>query len=211
MNRFAPALCLPLLAANLALCAEPPTNAPPSLVRPTGPGAFQIGEVHLDSGKREISFPATVNMREGQVEYLVVSAIGKLHESIFKTAAEPFHIHTAVLLLTGENNTNRPPVFVLVESLGQSRPAAELIRNTEKDAPLQLPSWRYQGSSINEGSFLAQRDGSIVAVIEDRDALIDNPGPDRKKDEIWQPIPSALPQIGQPVRITLKFAQEKKE
>lgn len=205
-------LCAWLALAQAGLGAETaPTNNPPAVVRPAGPGIFEIGVIRLDSIKREISFPAEVNMREGQIEYLVVSSIGKLHESIFKTQAEPFHIHTAALLLNGNSNTSALPVEANVELESRSRPAAEFVKNTEKDAPMEQSAWRYRGSRITEGIFLAQRDGSILALIEDADALVDNPGPDAKKDEIWQPITSLLPPVGHSVRITLKFPEKKKE
>lgn len=201
-----------LPAANPASAENPFTNTPPAIVRPAGPGIFEIGLARVDAFKREISFPAEVHMRQGQVEYLVVSAIGKLHESVLKTRAEPFHIHTAALLLIGADETNHPPdVAIEVEIEGEATPAAGLIRNTETSAPMNQPILRYQGSRTSEGVFLAQRDGSIVALIEDPDALVDNPGPDRKKDEIWEPFTAKLPPVGQPVRITLKFTQEKKK
>src|SRR5690606_180309 len=148
----------------------------------------------VDALKREVSFPAEVNMREGQLEYVVVSPIGKLHESIFKTPAEPFHIHTAALLLIGSDQPETPPaVTVHVEIEGKSILAAALVRNTETDAPMNQAIFRYQGSRTVEKLFLAQRDGSIVGLIEDPDALVDNPGPDRKKDEIWEPLADKLP------------------
>lgn len=202
-----------LFCAWLALVAShgaETTNTPPP-VRLIGPGIFEVGAVRLDSLKREISFPAQVNMREGQIEYVVVSALGKLHESIFKSEGEPFHIHTAALLLNGRANTNPLPVEVRIEIEGRSHTIAEVVRNTEKNAPMDQKSWRYRGSRISEGVFLAQRDGSIISLIEDPDALVDNPGPDREKDEIWEPIPAPLPPIGHPVRIHLKFPEQKKE
>ena len=74
---------------------------------------------------------------------------------------------------------------------------------------MQQSTFRYRGSRTVDRAFLAQRDGSIVALIEDSDALADNPGPDRKKDEIWQPLTTKLPPVGQTVRVTLKFPPEK--
>src|SRR4051812_6510712 len=70
-----------------------------SAARQLGPGIYEIGLVRVDAIKRQLTLPAQVNMLEGPIEYVLVSAIGKLHESIFKTDAQPVHIHTAALLL----------------------------------------------------------------------------------------------------------------
>src|SRR6266545_7906466 len=82
---------VPLLIPAPAPAAKniPGTNA--ALV-PIGPGLFQLGDVRLDKNRRAVSFPAVVNMREGNIEYLVVTAGGKTHESIFKTEAQPVHL-----------------------------------------------------------------------------------------------------------------------
>ena len=213
MNRLAglAVLWVALVGGGPARGQLVPSNAPPAVVRPAGPGIFEIGVVRVDAAKRAVSFPAQVNMLEGQIEYIVVSAIGKLHESILKTEAEPFHIHTAALLLLGKGQTNAPEVKVTIELEGQTLGPSDLVRNTEKNAPMDQKSWTYRGSRISEGIYLAQRDGSIVALIEDPDALVDNPGPDRKKDEIWEPNKRHLAAIGQPARVTLSFAEERKK
>ncbi len=70
-----------------------------ALVQPIAPGVFRVGRVRLDQVKREVSIPVVVNQREGPVEYLAVTAAGKLHESVLRSDAEPFQIHTAMLLL----------------------------------------------------------------------------------------------------------------
>src|SRR5262245_13350222 len=111
-NTFAAiALCSLLVHGNAwtSLGAET-ANSATNLVRQLDTNTFQIGAVRLDTKERSVIIPATVNMVEGPIEYLLVSSIGKLHESIFKTVAEPIHVHTAaLLLLTGPVTTNTPP------------------------------------------------------------------------------------------------------
>ena len=72
--------------------------------------------------------------------------------------------------------------------------------------------WRYNGSRVVEGNFLGQREGSIVAVIADPDALSNNPRPGRDNDQIWQVHTNAVPPVGTPVRITIQLpaGQDKK-
>lgn len=103
----------------VALSAGPPDRSPPPeasawsnmVIRPVGPGLFELGQVRFDRPNRTITFPATVNMLQGPVEYLLVAGYGKTHESILRTAAEPFHLHLAMLLLDAKGAalpTNAP-------------------------------------------------------------------------------------------------------
>lgn len=62
-------------------------------------GVFELANVTLDKGQRLVSFPAVINMNQGPMEYFLVASYGKVHESILRTDALPFHIHTAMLLL----------------------------------------------------------------------------------------------------------------
>src|SRR4030095_1620550 len=43
------------------------------------PGLFALGLVRLDQRERTVSFPASINMREGIIEYLLVTSTGKTH------------------------------------------------------------------------------------------------------------------------------------
>lgn len=75
---------------------QDPNSVP---LRVLGPGLFAVGEVKLDKRNRTVSFPAVLNLPEGPVEYLLVTNYGKVHESVLRTEAVPYHIHTAMLLL----------------------------------------------------------------------------------------------------------------
>lgn len=101
-------------------------------LRVLGPGLFAVGEVRLDKRNRTVSFPAILNLAQGPVEYFLVSNYGKVHESVLRTEAAPFHIHTAMLLLDaasagssqllvsgGQDETTAPPTI--------SDPASEII------------------------------------------------------------------------------------
>jgi hypothetical protein len=65
--------------------------------------------------------------------------------------------------------------------------------------------WVYNGSRVVEGTFLARRDGSLVAIISDPDALINNPRPGRDDDEIWRVNDKLTPPAGTPVQITIEL------
>ena len=68
--------------------------------------------------------------------------------------------------------------------------------------------WFYNGSRILEGGeFVAQQGGSIVSLIFDPDALVNNPHPDRDNDDLHFPNTSRLPPVG--TAVTMEFTPAK--
>jgi hypothetical protein len=188
--------------------AAEPANRDPSLVRQIDANSFQIGAVRLEVKERRLTIPATVNMLEGLIEYVVVSANGKLHESIFKTTAEPVHIQTAaLLLLKAPIDSNSPPQLRISIELpaGKTVPAEDLITNIKPDVKFRPGFWRYTGSRVVENTFIAQRDGSIVAIMADPDSIIESGRIPADDDDNWRPRKSELPPIGAPVKVILTF------
>ena len=194
----------PSRVATAAEDVRPETN----LVRQIGTNSFQIGEVRVDAKERRLTIPATVNMVEGLIEYVLVNTNGKLHESIFKTTTEPIHVQTAaLLLLKAPVDSNAPPQLrVSVElPLGKTVPAEDLITNIMGDVKFRPGLWRYNGSRLVENTFIAQRDGSIVAIMADPDAIIESGRIAVDDDDNWRPHKSELPPVGAPVKVLLTF------
>jgi hypothetical protein len=206
-----------LMLATVALGGEE-TNAP---VRALGDGRFAVGLVTLDKNGRSISFPATVNLREETIEYVVVHKTGKAHESIFRTDTRPQDIHLAMLLLNVQPamtnwfgiDGKAPPKGdkVWIEAAWSDLfarhqvPVEDLVLNKETSNTLALGEWIYNGSNFSEGMFTAQRDGSIVSIHIDPDALINNPRPGRENDDLYRPHAERLPPIGTKVVLTIKL------
>ncbi|MFO1501676.1 MAG: YdjY domain-containing protein [Verrucomicrobiota bacterium] len=173
-------------------------------VRQLSPNVYAIGLVRLNKQARTITFPGSVNMTTGLVEYAVVHVTGKVHESVLKTETDPYHIHLANLLLASAQGpgpaagTNLPPdltgapvqlaVRWKLAGAETNAPLEELIINTLTGTRMTRGDWIYNGSRLVEGVFLAQRDGQIVPVriIPTRTPLINNPRPGREDDEIWR-------------------------
>ncbi len=198
------------------------TNAP---IKKISENILEIGKVRLEKNERRISFPATVNMQEGIVEYLLVNTTGKVHESVLKTEAEPFHIHTAMLLLGakgGEVKTKTPQknvsevagdnvnIFISCPTTyaGKTFPAEEWILEKQTKTNASRGFWAYNGSRLIEGNFLAQRDGSIISMIADPDALANNPRPGRDDDEMWLVNTNVVPAVNTSVTVTIQLEKK---
>jgi hypothetical protein len=204
--------------------STPPTNAP---LRQVGPGLFEIGKVRLNKPENKVSFPAVLNQAEGAIEYLLVTSYGKTHESLLRTDAEPYHIHLAMLLLgaKGAGTNSFPedaaqplpgdPILIDLEwksnSRSQHHRAEDLIFNLQTRSVMSRGDWVYNGSSVFQGTFLAQDNGSIVSVMTDPDALMNNPRPGWENDKIWQVRATEVPPLNSPleVTITLKRARQR--
>ena len=192
----------------------------------TGPNTFRIGLVEFDKQTRTIALPASVCLRDQVVEYALVTTKGKAYESILSTEASPVDVHLAVLLLGGDGapvlgdfkqpapmpdtNAFRVEVSWPSNNLQTSVPLAQLVRVSnglphDPGSTLSVDRWLYNGSQFDRDGFAAQREGSLVALIRDPAALVNNPGPDRDNDQIHFPNAAILPAKGTPVRVLLRL------
>lgn len=176
---------------------------------------LRFGEVEIDRAARTISFAAKVNAVEGAIEYALVASTGKTHESLLVTDALPRDIHLGWLLL-GSGGAGKPCDLVKIEVSWQTNgpakrlPLEDLI-SFAKDHPqggqggsLAPGAWTYSGSKIDAAGFVASREGSIIALIHDDTALVNNPRPGREDDTLHVPGRRLLPPLGTPVRLTLR-------
>lgn len=221
-------LVLPVTGQQEA-SSKPPvtgTTAPPPL-KQISESVFEIGKVRFDKLARTITIPAEVNMDQGLIEYLLVHSSGKVHESVFRTEAEPYHIHLAVLFLsesaprvdareagTSSKGLARREVLIAVKSTLNGQEAAgraeDYVLNVQTKQPMTPGPWVYSGSRTVDGTFLAQRDGSIIAVIDDLDALVHNSRPGSENDENWQVNGAKRPVIGSAVQMIIHLDHPKK-
>ncbi len=202
-------------------------------IREISPGIFELGDVRIDKGQRTVSFPARLNLDQGPMEYFLVTSWGKTHESILKTDTEPFRIHLAMLLLDAKAGSpttasNGPPVSVggfvshpskerlpgeavaielkwTVDGKETRKRAEEMIFNTEQNSAMRAGDWVYTGSRVMEGLFLAEIDGSVVSLVTDAEALINNEGSGHDNDTIWLANTNSLPPTNTPVTVSIKL------
>ncbi len=225
--KFAARLILALVfTAGAALSAQPPAAPTTPSLAPTnlhpkfiGPGVLELGFVRLDQQRRSVTIPAFVNLREGVVEYFLVTSGGKTHESVLRTDAEPHHIHVAMLLLgargAGTNELPADPAIglpgdeVTIEIVWkrgakERRVRAEtLVLDRKRKSTMAKGDWTYTGSRFREDGFAAQADGSIISLITDVDALVNNPRPGREDDDRWLSKAKRLPELDEPVQVVI--------
>lgn len=178
----------------------------------------KIGLVELDRKTHSVSFPARLQMTSGIIEYVVVHANGKVHESLFVTDALPQDIHIACLLAGWADKKTKEPRGIIIKAVWpsngppRSEPLENLVALTNGDpqgkasGQLSSGSWDYVGSFVDSAGFAATREGSVIAVINDPAALAGNPRKDREDDTVHIPNAALLPRQGLPVRIILSPA-----
>ncbi|MEO7299968.1 MAG: YdjY domain-containing protein [Verrucomicrobiota bacterium] len=215
---FLRTILLGLCLANAAAYSASPVDSSVAPLKQITPKIFEIGSIQLNKENKTIKFPASVNMTNGAVEYVLVTGTGKLHESIFKTETEPSQIHVAMLLLgaTGAGTNIAGDKFAMDVSwkngaVEKHLRAEEFIFNSKSKSAMSKEIWIYNGSKVIDGTFIAQRDGSIVSIISDPLALANCLQPDRDNDEIWFVNTNAIPPLNTKVEVTFKLegAQEK--
>lgn len=218
------ALCF--VATILLLDQQAKSDSPTNQIVQTGPDSFQIGLIQLNRAKRTLTFPAVVRITNEVVEYALVTTEGKTHESMFTTEVSPTQLHVAVLLLgvtpASDLGVTNSPIRLQkgaharidigwnVRGRERRTPLERMIllrSSTGKGTshPLKLSGWIYNGSFLHQGLFVAQEEGSIISLIRDPVALINNPGADRDNDDIHFPDPHKLPPKGTSVTVRLRF------
>jgi hypothetical protein len=199
-----------------------PEPLPVPVIKEITPDILQVGTVKLMKKAREVHIPVTIEMHEGPIEYLVVTGRGKVHESLFVTTAEPYHVQVAMLLLNAKGSGgklipdegNRPvpgqPVDIELhwKENGKAKKARieQFVQTVRpKLQPATKGPFIFNGSRVFEGQFLAQRDGSIISLITDNAAQFNNPRPGREDDELWRPQPKGLPAIDSKATVVIRL------
>ena len=200
-------------------------------LQPMEEGKFKVGAVILDQKTRTVRFPVKVNMDENAVEYVLVTEQGKAHESIFTTTATPSQVHLACVLLGMKQSplndwpkevseipmphrvnvevtwpTNGPPKRIALHQFIAKVTAGRAVTEGEplvKDAKGTEDDWFYNGSYFSGGAFAAEREGSIIAIIADRSALLNGLRVGHKDDKIHVPNKAILPAKGRRLTMVL--------
>ena len=90
------------------------------------------------------------------------------------------------------------------KSADKPLPIARFVYNRQTKTAMES-RWVYTGSHFEQGQFVAQRDGSIVSLINDPDALMNYAGPGRDNDDLWDIIAKDLPPLGTEAEVTVRL------
>ena len=218
----------PLLFA-LGLFGVAAAQGPPVVSTPDEPSepafvqvsehVYRMGDIRLNKKERTVRFPAKINMRENTVEYFCVTETGRTHESVLSTKISPAKLHIAVLLL-GRPGEIKPPMSIEQSEIQKGCPvdisinwknkngvrkakASEWIVHTRRKKALPVDFWEYTSSRMREDVFLAERDGSVVAIMGDVNSMINIRDEDRKYDDVWIANAEVIPEVGTPVEVIL--------
>lgn len=192
-------------------------------------GQFQLGQITFDAQSREISFPARVEQTRAIIEYVLVLSKGKIHESLFVTDITPSQLNIVLKLLNYKESKELFPditedqagaqlhevpletrkqarleVFVTLQNPLRTLALHELITHDHTKADMAPTDFVNSGSYLENGTYLADRNGDIIALLTDSAAMLNYPGEDRLDDTLWVPNTKRLPEYGSPVTITLK-------
>jgi len=143
---------------------------------------------------------------------LLIGAKGTpANQALSNAPSQPFHVNRP------HNATNVPPPLVIqgdpvTIELAWETPdgrkearAEDCIINLSAKTNAAPGPWTYNGSRVVDGIFIAQREGSVVAMIDDIDAMANNPRPGSDDDQIWQINSNALPALNTSVQVTFKL------
>ena len=180
-------------------------------VKKTGKSKFSVGLVRGDAVSGTITIPCELIdlAADKPIEYILTHRNGKIHEALFSTAVQAKQINLAALLL-GAEKKDEVRIEVKWKKNGPDArfPLEALLEIRDMDPGLEFsnlsPSWIYQGSCFNPAGYVADLDGSYLAVIADPMALLGHGGTLKlRRDDIFFPRSNLLPGPGSPVELVI--------
>ena len=193
---------------------------------------YDLDGIRINATTREVRFAAQICLKKAPVEYMLTTDTGKTHETVLTTTVQPTALQVALLLanyqaategmLTDMPADERPKIWkeeppkdkggnrvkISVEwkagAETKRAPLGVMVQNIEtRKAPPDLDTWIFNGSYIDERGFIAQHEGSIVAVWLDRGAIFNSGAKGNWRDEIWISLPDNIPDEGTPVTVVI--------
>jgi hypothetical protein len=184
-----------------------------------GDNLYQLGTITLDSKKRELRIPGTVNMQKGVIEVLACAPGGKVHESVLVLDVVPYHLQVALLLLglqyvggleyQGDPRTPQgDSVEVWVSWKDGTKEVTvrgeEMVWDVVRNTTMEQTPWIFVGSKMNQGTFMADLEKSLITTYHDPFTILDNPLTTGSNDELYRVNEQLVPPKGTPVTVTLK-------
>jgi hypothetical protein len=157
---------------------------------------------------------------------LAVAPGGKTDESVLVLDVQPLHLQLALLLFgldygqnLGFQGDSAMPVGDRVKiQVNWTNPkgkqvtksASEIVRDLRTNKAMKSTVWVFTGSTMNQGYFTADMDGSIIAVYNDPVAILNNPLEGRADDTVYGSNKDTLPPPGTKVTMIIRALQREK-
>ena len=93
----------------------------------------------------------------------------------------------------------------------QRRRIEELVFNKRAKEPMSKGEFTFTGSRVWQGKFVAQTEGSLIALITDPDAVFNNPRPNRDADDTWVVRKQDVPPLDTPVEVSITLVPVAKQ
>ena len=193
------------IAASLSLgsatvAAQEPATAPAAPkgapIEKLGPNLLRVGNVNVDTAKKEVSVKGVVNQVE-TLEFIVTPKGGaKAYESAIEVETDGVNFNVGLILVgLDPNHTKWPkrgdppmlpngdPVEIWIEwdeGTQKRRVRAEqLVYNDVLKTTLTEGPWVYTGSAFipERNAYLADLDGALIGFVHRRAPVIDSPRP----------------------------------
>ena len=147
--------------------------------------------IRIDWPRRTVELDATVVLREGALELLACSPHTREHESILTVRGRPRDIHHALGLVglrpgsparydrvvkavrAPRGDSMRIDIHYRVDGVERFVPAERWLRDSKRQRALERANWVFAGSTtIHDGRFGADVDGTVVCVVDFDTALV---------------------------------------
>jgi hypothetical protein len=180
-------------ASTVVVHTQAAQSAPPK-VQKLGNGLYQIGQIRVDTARREIAIPGKVN-EVVILEFVANTRDGmKAYESALTLETDAFEFNAALLLIGLDKSRSvapkvhfdpNPPVgdevTLHIEWTRGSTPTRtaveELLFDKDKDQPVPASAWVYTGSGfLEDGRYLAQMDGALIGFVHSPSPIIEQVG-----------------------------------
>jgi hypothetical protein len=191
--RAALVLMVLLAPATPVLHAQtPPPKATPT-VEKLGSNLYRIGEIRIDTAKREITVPGRIN-ETFVLEFVANTRDGrKAYESAITIDTDAVAFNAALLLIGLDKSRSRAPVqhfdptppkgdevAVHVEWTRGTEPARvaiEALLFDREKGPIPPCKWVYTGSTfLPDGQYLAEMDGTLIGFVHSPSPIIEEVG-----------------------------------
>lgn len=132
---------------------------------------IKLGEIIIHRRENEVSFPARINMWDGDLEIVACTPAGRMHESLFDTEIDPLQLQLALILSGAKNGSlieygelPQGTIFDLeVEYKGKRVPVEKWIYNLTLKKNKERWGFVFIGSSFNDrGECMATKEGNII-------------------------------------------------